>query len=102
MSECECGCSCGNTEESGDWASLSDEQKLQRIEQVLDDQVRPMLKSDGGGMQVVSLDGDVLTISYSGACGGCPHALTGTKLFITRQLAEALGIELIIEVVRPQ
>ncbi len=99
MSDCECSCGCSGT---GDWASLSQEQKLQRIEQILDDQVRPMLKSDGGGMQVVSLDGEVLTISYSGACGGCPHALTGTKMFIARQLAGALGIELTIEVVRPE
>ena len=94
----DCGCNCGCTP---NWSEMDETQKLARIEQVLDAQVRPMLKSDGGGMTVSSLEGDVLTIQYSGACGGCPHALTGTRMFIMRQLAQALGVELDVQVVKP-
>ena len=33
---------------------------------------------DGGDLQIVSLEGNVLTIRYFGACGSCPSSLAGT------------------------
>ncbi|MFW5750474.1 MAG: NifU family protein [Planctomycetota bacterium] len=90
---------CGCAKEPA-FTELSDEDKLRKIEQVLDAHVRPMLKQDGGGMVVKGLEGNALTIQYSGACGGCPHALTGTRMFIQRQLAQALGTDIEVEVVR--
>ena len=55
-----------------------DEPKLAAIRQLLDDQVRPALVSDGGDLQIISLEGNVLTIRYFGACGSCPSSLSGT------------------------
>jgi Fe-S cluster biogenesis protein NfuA len=55
-----------------------DEPKLAAIRQLLDEQVRPALVSDGGDLQIVSLEGNVLTIRYFGACGSCPSSLAGT------------------------
>jgi Fe-S cluster biogenesis protein NfuA len=55
-----------------------DEPRLAAIRQLLDDQVRPALVSDGGDLQIVSLEGNVLTIRYFGACGSCPSSLAGT------------------------
>jgi Fe-S cluster biogenesis protein NfuA len=51
---------------------------LDRINSVLDLRVRPALANDGGGLEVIGLDGYNLSIRYQGACGGCPHATTGT------------------------
>jgi NFU1 iron-sulfur cluster scaffold homolog, mitochondrial len=55
-----------------------DEPRLAAIRQLLDEQVRPALVSDGGDLQIIGLDGNVLSIRYFGACGSCPSSLAGT------------------------
>lgn len=59
-------------------ARESDDPRLQQINQMLDDQVRPYLLADGGGLKVLGLDGDTLRVHYQGACGTCPTATSGT------------------------
>lgn len=56
----------------------TDDPRLQQINQMLDDQVRPYLLADGGGLKIIGLDGNRLKVHYQGACGTCPTASTGT------------------------
>lgn len=56
----------------------SDDPRLPEINRMLDEQVRPYLLADGGGLKVLSLDGNRLKVHYQGACGTCPTATTGT------------------------
>lgn len=51
---------------------------LDRIQDVIDRQIRPALAADGGGLEIVSLEGKQLRIRYQGACGTCPSAIAGT------------------------
>ena len=45
---------------------------LTRIEKVLDDQVRPGLRKDGGDVEVVGVDEDaIVQVRMKGACEGC-------------------------------
>jgi NFU1 iron-sulfur cluster scaffold homolog, mitochondrial len=55
-----------------------DRERLDRINELLDDQVRPYLQSDGGDLYVLGLEGNRLTVHYQGACGSCPSSLSGT------------------------
>lgn len=48
------------------------------IEEILDRTVRPGLQADGGDLEILELEGNILTIRYEGACGGCPSAMMGT------------------------
>jgi Fe-S cluster biogenesis protein NfuA len=49
---------------------------LARIEQVLDEQVRPDLRSDGGDIELVGIDQDLIVqVRLTGACQGCSSAL---------------------------
>jgi Fe-S cluster biogenesis protein NfuA len=48
------------------------------IEEILDRTIRPGLQADGGDVEVLELDGNILTIRYQGACGGCPSSMMGT------------------------
>jgi Fe-S cluster biogenesis protein NfuA len=59
-------------------AQYEDEPRLAAIRALLDEQVRPALMGDGGDLQIVGLEGNVLTIRYYGACGSCPSSLAGT------------------------
>jgi len=52
--------------------------ELKKIEEILDRTVRPGLQGDGGDIQTLSLENNVLMIKYQGACGTCPSASTGT------------------------
>lgn len=73
------------------------DEKLRRINEVLDARIRPGLAGDGGGLEVISFDGTTLRISYQGACGSCPSSTTGTLHFIETLLRETIdpGIEVV-------
>ncbi|OFZ10522.1 MAG: hypothetical protein A2Z20_02705 [Bdellovibrionales bacterium RBG_16_40_8] len=48
------------------------------IEDILDRTIRPGLQSDGGDVEVIDFENNVVKIIYQGACGGCPSAMMGT------------------------
>lgn len=75
-----------------------DEPRLAAIRQLLDEQVRPALMSDGGDLQIVGLDGNLLTVRYFGACGSCPSSLAGTLSAISN-LARTIEPDIEVEVV---
>lgn len=58
--------------------SEADRERLDRINAVLDEQIRPYLQNDGGDLYVVGLEGNKLSVHYQGACGSCPSSLSGT------------------------
>jgi NFU1 iron-sulfur cluster scaffold homolog, mitochondrial len=53
-------------------------EKLDLIQGMIDEQVRPYLQGDGGDLHVIGLEGSVLKVHYQGACGSCPSSISGT------------------------
>ncbi|MHB8578407.1 MAG: NifU family protein [Ignavibacteriaceae bacterium] len=70
---------------------------LKQINIILDERVRPALAGDGGGLQVIGLEGFKVKIHYQGACGSCPSAISGTLTAIEgllkRDVHPALEVE---------
>ncbi|HJU83320.1 MAG TPA: NifU family protein [Holophagaceae bacterium] len=64
--------------------------KLRRINELLDSRIRPGLAGDGGGLEVISFDGQTLQISYHGACGSCPSSTSGTLRYIEGLLQDEI------------
>ncbi len=58
--------------------SPEDQQRLDKINALLDEQVRPYLQGDGGDLYVLGLEGNKLSVHYQGACGSCPSSISGT------------------------
>ena len=58
--------------------SAEDLARLDKINEILDEQIRPYLQNDGGDLYVVGLEGNKLSVHYQGACGSCPSSLSGT------------------------
>ncbi len=58
--------------------SPEDQQRLDKINVLLDEQIRPALQGDGGDLHVVGLAGNQLSVHYKGACGTCPSSISGT------------------------
>lgn len=59
---------------------------LKKINEILDQRVRPALAGDGGGLEVTGLNGLTLKIRYQGACGSCPSSIRGTLIAIENLL----------------
>lgn len=64
--------------EGGAELSESDRLKLEQINELLDEEVRPFLQGDGGDLYVVGMEGSTLKVHYQGACGTCPSSISGT------------------------
>lgn len=69
-----------------DPATVNVTEMLDEINLVLDKRVRPALAADGGGLEVIGLEGLTLSIRYQGACGSCPSAIRGTLVAIENLL----------------
>lgn len=57
---------------------LDENELLKQINEILDNRVRPALAGDGGGLEVLGLEGYKVMIKYQGACGSCPSSINGT------------------------
>jgi Fe-S cluster biogenesis protein NfuA len=75
-------------------AVVSDDPRLSRINEILDEKVRPALAGDGGWLEVLGLDEHTLSIRYQGACGSCPSSLSGTLMAIEGMLRQEIDPEL--------
>ena len=60
----------------------SESDLLKKINSLLDMRVRPALAGDGGGLEVLGLEGYTVKIRYQGACGSCPSSISGTLMAI--------------------
>ena len=61
------------------------------------DEIRPVLQADGGDVEFVSLEGDVVKVKLTGACGGCPMATmtlkNGIETVIKKKVPEISRVE---------
>lgn len=75
-------------------AVTSDDPRLLRINELLDEKVRPYLMGDGGYIEVLDLKDHTLSIRYQGACGSCPSSLSGTLMAIESMLKAEVDPEM--------
>ncbi len=71
-------------------AAASDDPVIAEINELLDERIRPYLASDGGWLEILSLEENVLKIRYQGACGSCPSSLTGTLMAIENMIQDEI------------
>ena len=78
---------------------VSDNPEITKINEILDRTIRPALQMDGGDLQVMSFDGQVVSVNYQGACGSCPSSTMGTLKAIENILRDELNKEVTVEAV---
>lgn len=71
-------------------------QKIAVIDQVLDQDVRPYIEMDAGGVEVIGLQKNTLTIAYQGNCNGCFSATGATLSFIQKVIQAKVDPKLIV------
>src|ERR1044072_1216922 len=75
-------------------AVASDDPRLLRINEILDEKVRPALMGDGGYLEIIGLSEHTLSIRYQGAWGSCPRSLPRTLMAIESMLKQEVDPEL--------
>lgn len=63
--------------------------RMQEIEKVLDEKVRPDLALHGGNIRVTGLEGGVLSVRLLGQCSNCPSAMYTMESLVKEALMEA-------------
>jgi Fe-S cluster biogenesis protein NfuA len=65
--------------------------------QTVIDKIRPMLQRDGGDVELVSVDGNVVKVRLQGACKGCPMSQMtlkeGIERFVKQEIPEIDRVE---------
>jgi NFU1 iron-sulfur cluster scaffold homolog, mitochondrial len=79
-----------------DFPNCDVKEKVLIIEAVLDQAIRPALANDGGGVEVLGIEGNVINVHYQGACGTCPSSTTGTLSYIETFLKDTLHRDLAV------
>ena len=75
-------------------------QKIKLIEETLEKEIRPMLKADGGDVELIDVDGDKVVISLRGMCSSCKTSKFTLKNFIEPKLKEFVSEDVYIEEVK--
>lgn len=71
-------------------------QKIAKIQEVIEKEIRPMLQQDGGDVELVDLDGNRVIVALRGMCTSCPSASL-TKGGIEAKLRELVHPDLFVE-----
>jgi Fe-S cluster biogenesis protein NfuA len=61
----------------------------EKVEKALD-KVRPSLMADGGNVELVDVEGGIVKVKLTGACGGCPMSQMTLKMGIERVLKQEI------------
>lgn len=79
------------------FADLTIVEKIKRIEKVLEEDVRPQLNMDGGNVELIDVNGNVVKVRLLGMCNGCLAADATLKGFIEKTLKEKIDSSLTVE-----
>ncbi len=56
------------------------------VERVLAEEVAPALQMDGTAIEVVAVDGGVVQVRFTGACGACPSSVMTLVMGVEQEL----------------
>jgi NifU-like protein len=76
-------------------------QKIQRIQETMDREIRPMLQRDGGDIELIDVDGDRVLVAFRGMCARCQVAEFTMKDVVEAKLREFVSPELVVEEDKP-
>ena len=79
------------------WKKFSKEEKIKKIEEILDKEIRPFMVMDKGGVTVEDVKEDnKVIITYQGACVGCIAATGATLSAIQEVLRKNLHPSIVV------
>ena len=71
-------------------STLSPAQKILKINNVIENQISPELRKDGGDITLVDIDGNKVMVKLRGKCSGCKNSHLTLKSFVESTLRETV------------
>ena len=83
--------------QNDDFKTLTTVQKVFRVQEVIDKEIRPLLEHDGGSIELVDLNGNNVVVRLTGRCSSCPSAGVTLKYTVQDKLREFVSSDLTVE-----
>jgi len=76
---------------------LTNIQKIQLIQQTINEQIRPALRAHGGNVELIDVEGNKVVVAFRGMCAQCSSAEHTMKDVVEAKLKEFVSEELFVE-----
>lgn len=76
---------------------LTNIQRIQLIQQTINEQIRPALRADGGDIELIDVEGNKVIVALRGMCAQCKMSGVTMKDVVEARLREFVSSELIVE-----
>jgi NifU-like protein len=76
---------------------LTNIQRMQKIMSVLEEIIRPRLKQDGGDIELVDINGKIVTVALRGACSSCRASKLTVEGLVQDTLREQVETDLVVK-----
>ena len=79
---------------------LTNIQKIRLVEETLEREIKPVLKKDGGDIELVDLEGNRILVRLHGRCSTCAASQVTLKDYVQAKIQELVSPELEVEEVQ--
>lgn len=76
---------------------LTPTQKILKISKVIEQQISPQLQKDGGDIELIDVEGNIVKVKLTGMCSGCKNAAMTLKNFVETILKDKVDSNLVVE-----
>jgi len=80
---------------------ISNIQKIKLIEETLEKEIKPMLRADGGDIELIDIEGDRVIVALRGMCSSCPSAEFTLKKYVESKIKEFVSEDIVVEEAKP-
>jgi NifU-like protein len=78
-------------------SSLTTLQKIDKIREVIQKDIRPILEADGGDCELVDISGNDVFIKFTGHCKGCAFSSLTLISVVEKKLKEKISQQLVVK-----
>lgn len=71
--------------------------KVRAIERVIEEEIRPLLNHDGGDIELVDIEGDVVVVKLLRNCASCPVSEFTLNSFVGEKLREFVDEKIVVK-----
>lgn len=76
---------------------LTNIEKIQLIQRTINEQIRPMLRADGGDIELIDVEGSKVIVAFRGMCAKCQATEVTMKDVVEARLREFVANEIFVE-----
>lgn len=89
----------GNKKEGKENMQKEKSELFQKVEKVINEDIRPFIESDGGMIILNDVSDGVVYVELAGACAGCPGATMtlkgGVERILQQKISEVIQVALV-------